>query len=246
MVGMSCNETTVRFLQPYIKRDFIHYGRMHHLDEQAIRNVALQEILSPTFELTKQFLAVNNIVFRENMPYIEDVILDTQENLARVYFPIEGEQYYLVISITPGPQAIVSMIAMSPGNRVYFAAKSEVHSLEELLALTSVKPTKTWRKGEKRGKSPRHSGFEVRPFEKETGGVEDKLHVLLDILLPFKSALRSLSTLASIGIYVVYYGYQGQMWGIHLDEETIRKLAELNLSVDFDLYASGPELKSCE
>lgn len=211
-----------------------------------IRRIAQQEILTPTLKLTKQFLAVNHVVFTESVPYIEDIILDTQENLAQVYFPIEEEQYYLVISITLEPQANVSMVAMVPGNRVYFAAKSEVHSLEELLALTSIKPTKMWRKGEKRGNLPKHSGFEVRPFEKETGDVEEKLKVLLSILFPFQSDLRALSMKASIGIYIAYYGYQKQMWGIYLDEKTIRKLAELNLSVDFDIYASGADLKSCE
>jgi len=32
------------------------------------------------------------------------------------------------------------------------------------------------------------------------------------------------------------------MWGIHLDEEMIGKLAELQVPVDIDLYASGPDL----
>lgn len=216
------------------------------MDERVIRHTAQQEILHPTLKATQQLLAVNQVVTQDDIPYIEDIILDTQENLARVYFPVKGEEYFLVVSVPLEPQTSVSMVAMSPGSRVYFAIKSEESSLEDLLALTSIKPTKTWRKGERRGNSPQHSGFEVRPYEKETGEVEEKLDGLLAVLLPFQSELPTLSLKASIGIYIAYYGYQEQMWGLHLNEEAIRKLAALHVSVDIDLYASGANLNSSE
>jgi len=212
------------------------------LNPQILRRVAIQEVLNPSLTLTKQFLAVNKVRFKEDVPFIEDIILDPKENLAKVYFPIEGEQYYLVVILTLEPHPTVRGIVISPGNEVYFAVKSEMHSLEELLALAGIEPTRTWRRGEKNGKLPLHNGFEIRLFEKKTGEVENKLRSLLDALLPYRTDLSHLFRVASAGIYIAYYGYKEQMWGIHLDEEMIGKLAELQVPVDIDLYASGPDL----
>ena len=187
---------------------------------------------------------MNKVIRKEEVPFIEDIILDPEENLASVYFPLEGEHYYLVVTLDLEPSPIIRGVAMSPGNDVYFAVTSEMHSLEELLALAGIKPTRTWRRGEKNGKLPRHNGFEIRSFEKKTGDVEDKLRALLDTLLPFRANLSHLSALASVGVSIAYYGYKEQMGGIYLDEEMIGKLAELHVPVDIDLYASGPDLDS--
>lgn len=220
--------------------------RTRHLNKHILRRVAIQEVLNPSLTLTRQFLAVNKVIFKEGVPFIEDIILDPEENLARVYFPIEGEQYYLVVTLVPEPNPIIRGIAISPGNEVYFAVKSETHSPEELLTLAAIEPTRTWRRGERNGKLPLHNGFEIRFSEKKTGDVEDKLRSLLDTLLLFRTDLSHLSPIASAGIYIVYYGYKEQMGGIHLDEEMIGKLAELHVPVDIDLYASGPDLDPLE
>lgn len=75
-----------------------------------------------------------------------------------------------------------------------------------------------------------------------TGEVEDKLSSLVKMLLPYKENIQVLSTVAYIRINVAYWGYWGQMDGIHFDTEIIQGLASLNLSVDVDLYAGGPAL----
>lgn len=213
------------------------------MDTQIIHGTAIQEILSPSLAPTRQFLAVNKVRFKEDIPCVEDTIFDPKENVARVYFPIEGEPYYLVVILAIGSHPIVRGIAMAPGNDVYFAVKSEMLSLEELLAVADVEPTRTWRRGETNGKLPLHNGFEIRLSKKKTGEVEDKLRSLLNALLPYRTDLSHLSPRASAGIYIAYYGYKEQMWGIHLDEEMIRKIAKLQIAVDIDLYASGPDLE---
>lgn len=216
------------------------------MNTQEIRKIAIQEVLTPSLALTGQYLAVNKVVFKENVPCIEDIILNPKENLAQVYFLIEGEPYYLVVILTLEPFPTVRWVGTSPGNNVYFAVKSQERSLEELLALTNMKPTRTWRKGERNGRLPRHNGFELRCYEKKMGEVEDKLRALVDTLLPYKTDLSRLSQVASAGINIAYYGYKEEMWGIGLDKEIIGKLAELQLSVDIDLYASGPDLEPFE
>jgi hypothetical protein len=208
------------------------------LEIQEIRDIAVAEIIYPTFALTKQFLAVNKIILKENLPFIEDIILREEEKVAEVYFPIEGERYYFVVYIDIKPQVSIRSMGTSPGNRVYFSATSEKHNLDELLVLIGVEPTRTWKKG----KNIRHNGFEIQPSAKETGEVEDKLQAVIRLLLPFKADLQALSTIANTGIQIAYWGYKEQMWGMHFEAETLQELGMLNLSVDIDLYAGGPDL----
>ena len=60
---------------------------------QEIQNAAIAEILNPTLAITKQFLAVNKVVCKENILVVEDIILREEKPddvYAEVYFPVEG------------------------------------------------------------------------------------------------------------------------------------------------------------
>lgn len=163
------------------------------------------------------------------------------EKRAEVYFPIEGERYYVVVYLDVEPQISVRWVGISPGNRVYFYAKSEEHPVDELIAMAGVEPTKTWEKGKRK----RHHGFEVQPHARETGEVEEKLRTLINVLLPYTANIHALSALADVvGINIAYWGYQEQMGGMHFDTDIIQGLAALNLSVDIDLYAGGSLMDS--
>lgn len=93
------------------------------MNEQAIREAAIAEILHPTFALTRQFLAVNKVVFKEQVPWVEDVIVK-EEKTAEVYFPVEGVRYYFVVSADWEPRVSIRWVGMFPASRVYFYAKS--------------------------------------------------------------------------------------------------------------------------
>src|SRR5215469_13710737 len=103
----------------------------------------------------------------------EDVILRGEEQMAEVYFPIEGERYYFVVYLDAEPQVALRTTGMSAGNRVYFFAKSAERPVDELVAIAGVQPTRTWVKGGKRKHILRHNGLEVRPARKDTGEVEE-------------------------------------------------------------------------
>jgi hypothetical protein len=206
--------------------------------------VAIAEILHPTLAMTEQFLAVNKIVFKEHEPVVEDVILREEEQVAEVYFPTERERYYFVVYIDVEPQVELRTTGMSAGNRVYFFAESEERPVDELVVIAGVQPTSVWEKGGKGKHIPRHNGFEIRPSLKETGEVEDNLRTIIGVLLPHTANVHALSTIADVGvgINIAYWGYKDQMWGIHFGTDIIQGLAALNLSVDVDLYAGGPDL----
>ncbi len=185
---------------------------------------------------------MNKVVLKEHVPVVEDVILREEEKTAEVYFPIEGESYYFVVYLDVEPRVALRWTGMSAGNRVYFYAKSAERQVDELVAMAGVEPTRTWEKGKH---IPRHSGFEVRPSLKETGNVEDKLRTIISLLLPYTANVHALSAIADVGINIAYWGYKEEMWGIHFGTDIIQGLAVLNLSVDVDLYAGGPDLGAC-
>ena len=212
------------------------------LNEQALREAAIAELLHPTLPVTRQFLEVNKVVLKEHVPIVEDVILREEEKTAEVYFPIEGESYYFVVYLDVEPRVALRWTGMSAGNRVYFSATSAERQVDELVAMAGVEPTRTWEKGKH---IPRHSGFEVRPSLKETGNVEDKLRTIISLLLPYTANVHALSAIADVGINIAYWGYKEEMWGIYFATDIIQGLAVLNLSVDVDLYAGGPDLGSC-
>ena len=207
------------------------------LNEQAIREVAIAEILHPTLALTRQFLAVNRVVYKEQTPCVADVILRGAKT-ADVYFPVEGERYYFVIAVGWDQHVSIKSVGMFAGNSVYFYAKSEERQVDELVAISGIEPTRTWEKGNQ----IKHNGFEVRLSREDTGNIEDKLLSIIDLLLPHKANIYALSAVADVGINIAYWGYKEQMWGIHFGTEIIQGLAALNLRVDVDLYADGPDL----
>lgn len=215
--------------------------------KEEIIKVAINEILKPSFELTKQFLATNKVVLVEKIPLVSDVIYSQDDEIYAVYFPIEEEDYYFVIYINAEPTPSLRFMGMSAGNKVYFYAESEHESIERLVNLLGITPTKRWRKGEiipgnRSGRTYKNNGLEYANTEKMTGEVEDKLDIILETLVKHKDGIKELSKVAEIGINVCYCGYKEQMWGVNLKTENIKKLADLELSIDIDLYASGPDL----
>ncbi len=214
------------------------------MDIDIIKQIAIGEVLNPTFELTKQYLQSNCLCFENNLPYIEDVEINKDKNTAAVYFPIKKEQFYFVIYVE---NLEVEWMGMSAGNRVYLFANSEEISTEQIVDFLGFEPTEKWNMNDPIGCNSnfkhKNNGIMYEPIHKMTGEVETKLGNLLDNLLPYKEAIIELSHKASIEIQVTYYGHKDQMWGINLDAKTIKKLSELELAIDVDLYAGGNDIE---
>jgi hypothetical protein len=210
-----------------------------------IKRVAIEEVKSSNFRATKQFLGANKLVYINGAPVIEDVIIRGSEDPAEVYFPVCGEEYYFVIYVALSPKICVHFMSMSAGNRVYLNVASEELELPELISMFGIQPTSTRVKGSKRkfgSMTYDHNGFEFEPIQKKTGEVEEKLKILLDALIPNREKLRQLPCSISHCIEIAYYGYKDQMWGVHLDSEIIKRLADIGMAIDVDIYASGSDL----
>lgn len=214
-----------------------------------IEQIAIKEVLNPTFESTKQFLGVNKVEMDGDIPRIKDIIISEDKSFAEVYFPIMDEEYYFVIYIDLIPEVSLRFMGMSAGSKVELFVCSDTEDINKMIRLLQVTPQRSWSKGEKRVHSngidysiKNNSGFIYTPIEKTTGEVEDKLDYLLNELIQAKDKIFELRKVAEVEIQVTYYGYKDQMWGINLKPQTIQRLSELGVSLDIDLYASGNDL----
>lgn len=216
------------------------------MNEMIIKEAAIKEVLDPTFELTKQFLHVHELVYKDGMPFIEDVFMNEVENKAAVYFPVKDESFYFVVYICTEDGFEPLWMEMSPGNIVELVVVSENHSLDWMLEKINFKPQRQWKKGERKRFTHSvvydHSGFVFSLETRKTGELEEKLKQLITFLIQRKESIVTLSDIATVEISITYYGYKDQMWGIHLEKDIIKKMSELNITLDVDLYASGKDL----
>jgi len=216
---------------------------------EIIKSIAIKEIEEQSFELTKQYLSVNKLVYIDEKPQIDDVIINEDDQSATVYFPISNEAYYFVIYLDILPEIRVRFMGMNAGNRVYLVVSSEKINLEILLKDTGIAPTHVWRKGTQFpnrniSRFYENSGFILElQSTNRAGEVEEKLSNLLDKLETFN--LHSIIKTKEINkiIQVTYYGYKDQMNGINLSPKNIARVSELDAYLDIDLYASGPNLE---
>lgn len=216
-----------------------------------IKKIAIAEVNSPTFEVTKQFLKVNKLVYENSEPKIVDIIIDEKQEGAEVYFQIENEKYFFVVFLDLKPEISLRFMDMSAGNKVSLLIVSESLNLSEILKNINIEPNEKWEKGALVSNQftesyEKNSGIIFKPIEKTTGNVEDKIEVILSKLESSKNLISNLSSKCIMEIQVAYFGYKDQMWGINLNPVLIKKIGEFNFSLDIDLYASGQELEDIE
>lgn len=210
-----------------------------------IKNIAVNEVLNPSLDLTKQFLKGCPLSMRANYPVIEDIIFSKDGEYADVYFQVENGDYYFVVYVDLEPEFSLRTVGTSAGNYIDLIVSTDTENVDNLINLAGIKLRRKWNKGEKIGKTENHyekSGFIFRLNEKMTGEVEDKINELLNYVFERKENFKKLSKIADMSISIFYCGHKEQMWGINLTKETIHRLYEFNLSVDIDLYAGGNDI----
>ena len=214
------------------------------LDNTPIIAAAVAEISKPTLGVTKQFLKVHAITFAEGHPKIAAVTLYEDNQLAVVYFVVEGEKFYFAISISLATAPFDAEWAWAQEwNRISFLAKSETLDAKQLLALTKLNPTDSWNKGDQRrvgGALRKRSSIEFEPHP-GPGEFEVQLRQLLSFLEQDPAGVQALVDKAEglLRIISVFHNGNTMLGGLHLDKECIQRMAALRLAIDFDLYAEG-------
>jgi hypothetical protein len=116
-----------------------------------------------------------------------------------------------------------------------------------MCSLTTVKPGSGWNKGQKSqfgNKVYEISSVKIEP-NPEPDEFDDKLIKLLNILEGDKKGIKRLVDDCDgyIQVNIAFHNGNTMLGGPHLDRQTIKRLSDLNLSVNFYLYATGKFFK---
>lgn len=204
---------------------------------------AIEELETQSFGVTEQFLKIHEVEYEEGLPKVLRVDQERGDGTVIVYFAVKGERFYLAVYLDTQPHIVVKWVETESYYSVYCRATSETLSYEQLAALTTLKPTSGWNKGDlkKHGRSAYNFSaihFELDPEPDEW---EDKLKKLLGILEQDEDGVRVLADKASgyIQVQVTYHNGNGLIGGPHISREAFKRMAALNLSIDFDQYLGG-------
>ena len=203
---------------------------------------ATEELETKTFSMTEQFLKIHQVVYENDKPKVARIDRENEDGTAIVYFPIKGEKFYLAVYVDTEPDVSVRHVNTQAYNFVCFKAVSEVYSFDELSKMTKLESTGGHNKGDKRGRNAlwKHSSIFFEP-DAEADEFEDKLRKLLDFLEQDKDGIATLVDKADGYIQVASNFHNGNtmLGGHQLNKGIIKRMANLNLAIDFDLYADG-------
>jgi hypothetical protein len=204
---------------------------------------AIEELQDKRFGTTAQFLNIHEVVYADGKPQVLRVDREKADGTVVVYFPIKAEKFYLAVYLGTSPEVSVTYVGTENYNAVYFRATSGELTLDQLSALTKLKATKGWSKGDPRKWGNSVYDFSAIHFEPDPGPdeFEDKLNHLLDFLEQDRPGVSKLvdNAYGYIQVATVFHNGNTMLGGHHLDKNTIKRLGALDLEIDLDLYAEG-------
>jgi hypothetical protein len=209
-----------------------------------ITNIITDELLNPTFEMTRQYLKILEVKYEDDKPKITKIDFDKNQNRATAYVEVKNESFYLEFVFDTTDTICLTGLVTIPFVGISFMPTSEKLTTDELLKITSIKPTKTITKGDffSNGKFEyTYNGLEFESFS-EPGRLERKLKYLLDILETDIEGIKQLSIQTStkeIFVTIVYHFGNGNFTGLYLDNEILNRVTRLGLELTFDIYATG-------
>jgi hypothetical protein len=223
---------------------FIHVSVSTNSMKTKITEIIIEELLNPTFEMTRQFLKILEINQINNIPQIAKIERIQNENKVIAYVEVKNESFYLEFYFDTSDNIEITSVDTAPFIGIRYMPTSEELSLDKLLNLTTLKPTEKISKGDffSNGKFEyTYNGlvFETYP---EPGNIDSKLNYLLDFFESDITGIRELSEQTNckdLFITIVYHIGNNNFTGLFLDNQIIERLSKLGLGLTFDIYASG-------
>ena len=206
--------------------------------------LAKQEIINRTFAITRQYLDVNNIQKDENGDFAIERISEDNE-ICIVYFKIQDERYYFGVSFNKSDDSLNGTF-IENANLCYLTATSDVLSKQEIANFTNLKYTSGWSKGDLRRNGKSFYTFSRVNFEyltSECYSTEDSITKMLDILEKDRQGVINLTHNSDAYLSICKYQYISANSGFGLNAETIKRLNDLNLGFDIDVYIVGSSIK---
>lgn len=158
-----------------------------------------------------------------------------------MYFPVKDEDFFFAVYVDIEPEVAVRWVGSEAAFSVYFSVVPEDLTAEEIEEMTILKPTGSWSKGDKCNNGFRHFTKVMFEPNKEPDEFEDKIKKLIDYLLTDReSVIRLVNEYGGyIQVAASFHNGNSMLGGVNLSSDIIKALADLNLSIDFDLYAEG-------
>lgn len=212
-----------------------------------IATIITEELVNPKFEMTRQYLKVLEIEYENGIPKIDNIETEQHLNQAIAYVSVKHERFYLRFTFDTQEQIEISSVDTAPFIGISFDPSSENLSVEELMSLTTIKPSGIITKGDfsSNGKFKySYNRLEYTAYS-EPGRLDSKLNTLLDVLEVDIKGIKELSQQTGckdLFITIVHHIGNGNFTGLWLDNETINRLSKLGLQLTFDLHARGISL----
>lgn len=219
------------------------------MEHQKYIGKAIEEILYPRFEVTKQYLAVLEVEFEYGLPKVERVDLNFNDKIVSVYFPIKDEHFFLEIHLTKAPEIAVHFVWIQSGHETHFNAESDILTYEELSAILTFRPIEGWSKGDwKKNEKSKYtfSRISFKPIKSEAYELENQLRLLLSELEKDSESIIRLSEKATTYIAVCKHQYICANAGITVDIGLINRLSKLNLGIDIVTYIVGKPIEEAD
>ena len=214
-------------------------------DEQVIALIE-NEFKQKTLGATEQYLEIHSPIYADNKIKIDRIDRESEDGLIITYLPVLDESFYFAVYIDAKTNEVTG-VHTEASHWVYFRATSKSLTADELKEMTILPPTETWNKGDskKSGKSRyTFTNFAILP-NPEPDTFEDKLKKLLDHLEQDKDGIKRLVNKAGgyIQVAMEIHNRNGMIGGPNIDTTDIRRMSDLGLSINFDLYVGGNKFK---
>lgn len=214
-------------------------------DQQTIEIIE-KEFKERTLGVTEQYLEIHSPIYVDNKLKVDRIDRDTKDGCIIAYLPVVDERFYFAIYINTKSKEVTG-VGTEAYHRVYFKATSENLAMEDLKSMTTLTPTDFWNRGDlkKNGKSNyTFSNFTIIT-NPEPDEFENKLKKLLDFLEQDKDGIKQLVGKANgyIQVAMDLHNGNGIIGGHTIDQDSIRRMNNLGLSISFDLYVGGNGFK---
>lgn len=215
------------------------------MNDDQIIEIVEKEFRDKFLGVTQQYLEIHNPIYENGKLKIDRIDRERKNGIVSVYVPVQNEKFHFVVWVDSSAHdlEIINTITTEPLNRVYFRATSEELSIAQLKSLTKLTPTESWGKGDVMKSGKANYKFSALSFlpNPEPDEFENKLKKLLDYLETDKDGVKCLVDQANgiIQVTMDFHNGNGMIGGPSINKESIKRLGNLNLSIDFDLYVSG-------
>ncbi|MBK7988475.1 MAG: DUF4279 domain-containing protein [Ignavibacteria bacterium] len=214
-------------------------------DQQAIELIE-KEFKEKSLGMTEVYLEIHSPIYADNKLKVDRIDRDRKDELIIAYLPVLEEKFYFALYIDTKTNEITG-VETEAYHRVYFSARSETLSADELKSMTRLTPTSFWDKNDLRKTGKSNHTFSILTIlpNPEPDEFEDKLKKLLDFLEQDKEGIKQLAEKADgyIQVAMDIHNGNGMIGGPNIDRDDIRRMNELGLSINFDLYVGGNSFK---